>query len=104
MPTFDSWAFQCSSVKPRLYDQSCMRLCIANRFVTAAPMSWLEPGTNGVKHLLANHAFVQGETYSRSRLTGRYPVAPGVSGVVHASPEIALFPTVVKVGALVRKL
>jgi hypothetical protein len=42
--------------------------------------------------------------YSRWRLTGRNPVAPGVSGLVHASPLAALLPTVVKVGVFVRTL
>ena len=34
-----SCRFQAVSVKPSLYDQSCMRLCIANRFAIAASMS-----------------------------------------------------------------
>jgi hypothetical protein len=44
-PKLESWAFQFSSVKPRKYDQSCIRLCCTNRFVTAAEMSKLCPGT-----------------------------------------------------------
>src|SRR6266508_4437390 len=31
--------FHVDSVKPRLYDQSCIRLCIANRLAVAASMS-----------------------------------------------------------------
>ncbi len=31
--------FHVCSVNPRWYDQSCMRLCIANRFARAASMS-----------------------------------------------------------------
>ena len=42
-PKFDCCAFQVPSVKPRLYDQSCMRLCMTNRFVTAAEMSLVVP-------------------------------------------------------------
>src|SRR5687767_1315320 len=44
-PKLKSWAFHVASVKPSPYDQSCMRLCIANRFVEAASMS-LPPGVN----------------------------------------------------------
>src|SRR3954447_24383010 len=41
-------AFQLSSVKPSRYDQSCMRLCTVNRFVTAAATSKLCPTTTPV--------------------------------------------------------
>src|SRR3712207_1411990 len=49
-PKLFAWAFQFSSVKPRLYDQSCIRLCIANRFVTAAATSKLWPGTKAAPY------------------------------------------------------
>src|SRR3954470_7522031 len=54
-------AFQLSSVKPSRYDQSCIRLCIVNRFVTAAETSTLWPGVGlGTLQSLVNHEFVHG--------------------------------------------
>src|SRR5687767_12796782 len=47
-PKLTSWPFQLRSVKPRKYDQSCMRLCATNRFVTAAESSQVAPGAPGV--------------------------------------------------------
>jgi hypothetical protein len=60
VPKFESWAFQRRSVKPRKYDQSCMRLCIAKRFVTAAEMSLLTPGVKVEVHPFVCHSFVHG--------------------------------------------
>jgi hypothetical protein len=84
---------------------------MTKRFVTAAEMSLPLPGTrfvgehpDGFAAGFTCQAFVHGYRYSRSRLTGLNDVAPGVSGLVHASPLTALFPTVVKVGAFVRGL
>src|SRR3954463_16526698 len=60
-PKLLSWAFQCAWLKPRLYDQSCSRLCIANRFVTDAAMSLPTPGTRfACEHFVSNQAFVNG--------------------------------------------
>src|SRR5919108_1877891 len=61
LPKFDCWAFQVASVKPRLYDQSCMRLCMTNRFVTAASMSFPEPTTKFERlQPVSNQTFVHG--------------------------------------------
>src|ERR687892_938997 len=81
-----------------------MRLCMTKRFVTAAEMSWLWPGTNGAKQSLSCHALLQSYMYSRSRLTGRKPNGPGLSGVVQASALLALLPKVVNVGVFERTL
>jgi hypothetical protein len=50
-----------ASVKPRWYDQSCMRLCMANRLARAASMSLRagEVNTSGL-HDSSYHWFVQG--------------------------------------------
>src|SRR4051794_27963833 len=54
-------AFQLSSVKPSRYDQSCIRLCIVNRFVTAAETSTLWPTTGlGTLQSVVDHSFVHG--------------------------------------------
>ena len=60
--------FHVASVKPRPYDQSCIRLCIANRFARAASMSLRCGEVNVVAglHLCWNHWFVHGYVYSRS--------------------------------------
>src|SRR4051812_7694484 len=53
--------FQLSSVKPSRYDQSCIRLCIVNRFVTAAETSTLWPTTGlGTLQSVVDHSFVHG--------------------------------------------
>ena len=43
--------FQAASVKPRWYAQSCIRLCMANRLVTAASASlrWAEVNDAGLQ-------------------------------------------------------
>src|SRR4051794_10995648 len=55
------WRFQVSSVNPRLYDQSCMRLCWAKRFAMAASMSFCAglANTSGL-HFAVNHWLVHG--------------------------------------------
>src|SRR5918999_529400 len=58
-----SWAFQCCSSKPKRYDQSCIRLCMANGFTVAAEMSFPEPTTKlSGSHLVSNQTFVHGYT------------------------------------------
>jgi hypothetical protein len=61
-PKFDCWAFHVTSVKPRLYDQSCMRLCMTNRFAVAALMSFVTPGVASWagSQPLSNQMFVHG--------------------------------------------
>src|SRR4051812_23787383 len=65
-PKFEFCEFQLSSVKPRLYAKSCMRVCCTKRFVTAAETSKLLPTTKFVPYgvpgsqSLANHSFVHG--------------------------------------------
>src|SRR3954470_14180910 len=53
--------FQVASVKPRWYAQSCIRLCMANRFAVAASTSTssgeLSPAGS---HLVAAHWLVNG--------------------------------------------
>src|SRR6266540_3459653 len=60
LPKLLAWAFQAVSVKPSLYDQSCMRLCIENRFASAASMSLRCADVNVVAglHRCSNHWFV----------------------------------------------
>src|SRR5918999_4725123 len=89
-----------------------MRLCIANRFVTAASMS-LPPGVVlsreqpgcgcGGSPRCVCQRFSHGYTYWRCRLNGRC-APPGVSGLNHASALDALLPEVVNVGCCVRPL
>src|SRR5262245_54008779 len=56
-----SWRFDAVSVKPSLYDQSCMRLCIANKFAVAASMSLRCAVEKFVGlHASLNHWFVHG--------------------------------------------
>ena len=60
LPKFDACMFQFSSVKPRLYDQSCMRLCIAKRS-TEAEMLLPTFGTSSAGlQPLSDQAFVNG--------------------------------------------
>src|SRR4051812_14890172 len=61
-PKLTSCMFQADSVNPSLYDQSCIRLCIANRFEVAASMSLRCADVNVVDGLQpsANHWFVHG--------------------------------------------
>ena len=55
------WEFQCSSSKPRLNVQSCIRLCIAKRFAVAASMSFPLPRTKFAgSHFDVNQTFVHG--------------------------------------------
>src|SRR5436190_448369 len=77
-----------------------MRLCPTKRLVTAGRMSLLLPA--GVKlvvgsHLLVYHWFVHVSMYARSGCTGCWCAPPAVSGLIHASPSVALFPGVVSV-------
>jgi hypothetical protein len=61
LPKLKFWAFHVRSVKPRWYDQSCMRLCIANRFAVAASMSLPTPGTKFARsQRVSNQTFVHG--------------------------------------------
>ena len=66
-PKLNDCRFQAASVKPRWYAQSCIRLCIANRFARAASMS-LRCGDVNVAGLqrCSCHWFVHGYAYSRS--------------------------------------
>src|ERR671918_2298320 len=59
---FDCWPFQAASVNPRLYDQSWKRLCMANRFATAASMSLSAPGVSRLLgwHSVLNHTLLHG--------------------------------------------
>jgi hypothetical protein len=59
--TLTTCMFQVSSVKPRWYDQSCIRLCMANRFAAAASASlrWGEVNTSGL-HRAVRHWSVNG--------------------------------------------
>ena len=74
------------SVNPRKYDQSCIRLCIAKRFVTAAKMSFpvgmrfvgLQPG--GFDAGIVCQAFVHGKMYSRVTENGFCPADPESAG------------------------
>ena len=61
LPKLNAWAFHAVSVKPRTYDQSCIRLCIAWRFARAASMSfcWSEVNDAGLQRDV-NHWFVHG--------------------------------------------
>src|SRR5262245_47724368 len=53
--------FQVASVKPRWYDQSCIRLCMANRFAVAALTSACCGDASVVgSHLLVFHWLVNG--------------------------------------------
>src|ERR1044071_9263958 len=62
-------------------------------------MSLRTPGTKFVgSHLVFSQTLVQGKLYLRSVAVGRKPNAPGDSGAVHASAELALLPFVVNVG------
>src|SRR5918992_1499374 len=76
---FSVCMFQVSSVNPRWYDQSCMRLCPANRFASAALMSFScgVANTSGL-HFDSNHWLVHGYWYSRVGLgaAGRVPIVP----------------------------
>jgi hypothetical protein len=59
--------FQVASVKPRWYDQSCIRLCMANRFAVAASTSaCCGEASDAGSHLVVFHWLVNGYTYSRS--------------------------------------
>src|SRR5687768_13422353 len=61
LPKLNSCMFQAFSVKPSLYDQSCIRLCIANRFDVAASMSLRSGDVNAVGLQPASyHWFVHG--------------------------------------------
>src|SRR5262245_34631143 len=105
-PKLNDWRFHVASVKPRPYDQSCIRLCIANRFASAASMS-LRCGDVKVAGLqrCVNHWLVHGYVYSRSGLAvaGLTPTACPTL-LFHFSTASALLPSVVKVGTLLRAL
>ena len=60
VPKLESWALHVRSVSPRKYAQSYMRLCITKRFVVAAAMSLLWPGTNALVQPFACHSFAHG--------------------------------------------
>src|SRR5262249_37864783 len=60
-PKLLTWAFHVASVNPSLYAKSCMRLCIANRFASAASMSLRAADVNVLgSHPVVCHWFVQG--------------------------------------------
>ena len=62
-PKLNAWALKVVSVKPRLYDQSCMRLCIACRFARAASMSFSSGDVNAAGLQRSSyHWFVHGYT------------------------------------------
>src|ERR1700754_3869344 len=81
-----------------------MRLCITNRFVTAAEMSKLLPTVNAEPYGLpalqsaANHAFVHGNVKSRAALVGWNRPLVGPNGFGQSSDVTALLPAVVPVG------
>src|SRR5215207_7465828 len=95
--------FQAVSVKPSRYDQSCIRLCIVNRFDAAASMS-LRCGDSKAVGLQpsSNHWLVQAKLKSRVSDSVKFlPVLP-VSLVFHFSVACALLPSVRNVGSALR--
>ena len=101
-PKLNVCRFQVASVKPSPYAQSCMRLCIANRFARAASMSLRSGDVNVVSGLQrsSNHWFVHGYVYSRSVLGVAVSVPSDCPTLLFQLwTAIALLPRVVKVRA-----
>src|SRR5918997_6656001 len=60
-PVLTFCRFQVASVKPRWYDQSCIRLCMANRLAVAASTSaCCGDVSDAGSHLVAFHWLVTG--------------------------------------------
>src|SRR4051812_24421481 len=98
LPKLSTWRFHAVSVKPRLYEKSCMRLCIACRLASAASMSFRcglskTPGA----HRWAYHWLVQGYLYSRSGrgVAKPFMLKPVPVALLHASAAHSLLPRVV---------
>src|SRR5690606_75284 len=72
-PKLSCWAFHVSSVKPRRYDQSCIRHAATNRLVTDASMSLPPVVKLSEWHPVSYQTLVHGNGYRRSGLPGRWP-------------------------------